>query len=135
MTFTRANANPKVSPAGCQAGCDLKKPTPLPRRRTRGARGGGPVCERRAAAAGWQVPAKPNMPRLNSELRLVRWSCPQTAAVLTTLITRYRWTAYVHMKLVLYFKVTVVCDVHPRERRGCVRLPCKAPQPLIPCSR
>ena len=32
----------------------------------RGARGGGPVCERRAAAAGWQVPAEPTMPRLNS---------------------------------------------------------------------
>ena len=37
-----------------------------PPRRTRGARGGGPVSEWRAAAAGWQVPAEPTT-RLNSQ--------------------------------------------------------------------
>ena len=26
------------------------------------------ACERRAAAAGWQVPAEPTMPRLNSQV-------------------------------------------------------------------
>ena len=32
------------------------------------ARGGGPVSEQHAAAAGWQVPAEPTMPRLNSQV-------------------------------------------------------------------
>ena len=36
------------------------------RSRTRGARGGGPVSG--AAAAGWQVPAEPTMPRLNAQV-------------------------------------------------------------------
>ena len=29
------------------------------------------ACERRAAAAGWQVPAEPTMPRLNSQPRIL----------------------------------------------------------------
>ena len=33
----------------------------------RGARAAA-ACERRAAAAGWQVPAEPTMPRLNSQV-------------------------------------------------------------------
>ena len=45
-----------------------------PRRRTWGARGGRRacvcVCERRAAAAGWQVPTEPTVPRLNSPVLL-----------------------------------------------------------------
>ena len=30
------------------------------------------ACERRAAAAGWQVPAEPTMPRLNSQVLWVK---------------------------------------------------------------
>ena len=42
-----------------------------PRRRTRGALQGRArrrAFERRAAAAGWQLPAEPTMPRLNSQV-------------------------------------------------------------------
>ena len=52
----------------------------------------GPACERRATAAGWQVPAEPTMPRLNSQdpsdfkdscrrRGVVRWKPPPTARV------------------------------------------------------
>ena len=43
--------------------------SPLPgRRRSYAGRARRRACERRAAAAGWHVPAEPTMPRLNSQV-------------------------------------------------------------------
>ena len=46
------------------------RPPPFaPRRRTYAGRARRRACERRAAAAGWQVPAEPTMSRLNSQVQ------------------------------------------------------------------
>ena len=39
-------------------------------------------CERRAAAAGWRVPAEPTVPRLNSQVRRLQYSLSEVCCPL-----------------------------------------------------
>ena len=69
MLFNKQKQTASLSTLSARSPLEVPPPSAgAPRRRTYAGRARRRACERRVAAAGWQVPAEPTMPRLNSQV-------------------------------------------------------------------